>query len=95
MTNRSLFFIEFPDFVMNYAENGELLKLLTLVGSFDEESTRFFAAEILLALEHLHRLNIVHRDLSRCFAFCFARRFAKTDRFLLFVFFILYRRTFC
>ena len=49
---------------MNYAENGELLKLLNKVGSFDEECTRFYSAEIVLALEHLHRLQIVHRDLK-------------------------------
>lgn len=49
---------------MNYAANGELLKLLKNVGSFDEECTRFYAAEILLGLEHLHRLNIIHRDLK-------------------------------
>lgn len=49
---------------MNYAENGELLKLLNKVGSFDEECTRFYAAEMLQALEHMHRLNIIHRDLK-------------------------------
>lgn len=49
---------------MNYAENGELLKLLNKVGSFDEECTRFYSAQIVLALEHLHRLNIIHRDLK-------------------------------
>lgn len=49
---------------MNYAENGELLKLLNKVGSLDEECTRFYSAEIVLALEHLHRLNIIHRDLK-------------------------------
>lgn len=49
---------------MNYAANGELLPYINKVGSFDEECTRFYAAEILMALEHLHRLNIIHRDLK-------------------------------
>jgi classical protein kinase C/novel protein kinase C epsilon type len=31
---------------------------------FTEEQARFFAAEILLALEFLHRRNIVYRDLK-------------------------------
>jgi 3-phosphoinositide dependent protein kinase-1 len=52
------------DFVMNYAQNGELLPYINKVGSFDEECTRFYAAELLMALEHLHRLNIIHRDLK-------------------------------
>ena len=49
------------DFVMNYAKNGELLPFINKNGSFDEECTRFYSAEILLALEHLHKLGIVHR----------------------------------
>lgn len=46
---------------MNYAKHGELLPYIVKVGSFDEECTRFYTAEILLAIEHLHRLNIIHR----------------------------------
>lgn len=51
-------------FVMNYAKHGELLPYIVKVGSFDEECTRFYTAEILLAIEHLHRLSIIHRDLK-------------------------------
>ncbi|XP_023241912.1 3-phosphoinositide-dependent protein kinase 1-like [Centruroides sculpturatus] len=51
-------------FVMSYAKHGELLPYIVKVGSFDEECTRFYAAEILLALEHLHKLGIIHRDLK-------------------------------
>lgn len=49
-------------FVMNYAKGGELLPYIARVGSFDVSCTQFYAGEMLLALEHLHRLNIVHRD---------------------------------
>ncbi|XP_039284158.1 3-phosphoinositide-dependent protein kinase 1 isoform X7 [Nilaparvata lugens] len=51
-------------FVLTYAKHGELLPHINRVGSFDMASSRFYAAEILVALEHLKRLNIVHRDLK-------------------------------
>ncbi len=31
---------------------------------FTEAQSKFFAAEIILALEHLHSLGIIHRDLK-------------------------------
>jgi len=46
---------------MNYARHGELLPFITKVGSFDEECTRFYGGEVLMALEHLHKLSIIHR----------------------------------
>lgn len=49
------------DFVMTLAPNGEILDYLRKLGCFDEPVTRFYAAEIVLALEHLHSLGIVHR----------------------------------
>ncbi|GIX77747.1 3-phosphoinositide-dependent protein kinase 1 [Caerostris darwini] len=51
-------------FVMSYAKHGELLPYIVRVGSFDEECTRFYAAELILAIEHLHKLFIIHRDLK-------------------------------
>eukprot|EP00041_Stephanoeca_diplocostata_P008829 m.132367 g.132367 ORF g.132367 m.132367 type:complete len:588 (+) comp17497_c0_seq1:199-1962(+) len=51
-------------FVLEYAPNGELLHWIKKLGSFDEDCTRFYAAEILLALEHMHSINIIHRDLK-------------------------------
>lgn len=56
-----VFFLTSEDFVMNYAKHGELLPYIVKVGSFDEECTRFYTAEIVLAIEHLHKLNIIHR----------------------------------
>jgi serine/threonine protein kinase len=35
-----------------------------LQGIFDEDQTRLYAAEIVLAIAHLHSLGIVHRDLK-------------------------------
>ncbi|MGH0140514.1 UNVERIFIED_CONTAM: hypothetical protein FKN15_037248 [Acipenser sinensis] len=47
-----------------YAKNGELLKYIRKIGSFDETCTRFYAAEVVCALEYLHQKGIIHRDLK-------------------------------
>ncbi|XP_071964338.1 3-phosphoinositide-dependent protein kinase 1-like isoform X2 [Antedon mediterranea] len=51
-------------FGLSLAKRGELLPYIHKVGSFDEITTRFYAAEIVLALEHMHSLGIIHRDLK-------------------------------
>lgn len=53
-----------PDFVIEYCKNGELLSWIKKLGSFDEECARFYIAEIILALEHMHERGIIHRDLK-------------------------------
>uniref|UniRef100_A0AAZ3RE54 3-phosphoinositide-dependent protein kinase 1 n=1 Tax=Oncorhynchus tshawytscha TaxID=74940 RepID=A0AAZ3RE54_ONCTS len=51
-------------FGLSYAKNGELLKYIRKIGSFDETCTRFYSAEIVCALEYLHEKGIIHRDLK-------------------------------
>ncbi|XP_077290138.1 phosphoinositide-dependent kinase 1 isoform X3 [Arctopsyche grandis] len=51
-------------FVLSYAKNGELNPHINKVGSFDLECTRFYAAELVLALEQLQQRGIIHRDLK-------------------------------
>ncbi|KAJ0044263.1 hypothetical protein NL108_003992, partial [Boleophthalmus pectinirostris] len=51
-------------FGLSYAKNGELLKYIRKIGSFDETCTRFYSAEIVSALEYLHKKDIIHRDLK-------------------------------
>eukprot|EP00003_Mantamonas_plastica_P013730 TRINITY_DN2392_c0_g1_i1.p1 TRINITY_DN2392_c0_g1~~TRINITY_DN2392_c0_g1_i1.p1 ORF type:complete len:166 (-),score=33.36 TRINITY_DN2392_c0_g1_i1:865-1362(-) len=51
-------------FVMDYVPGGELFYHLQQETIFSDERVRFYATEIVLALEHLHKLNIVYRDLK-------------------------------
>jgi len=50
--------------VLEYLSGGSLFELLSKQKSLTEDSVRFYAAEITLALEDLHCRNIVYRDLK-------------------------------
>ena len=43
---------------------GELFLKLGKEGIFRERTAAFYLAEIILALEHLHSINVLHRDLK-------------------------------
>ncbi|GMT11921.1 hypothetical protein PFISCL1PPCAC_3218 [Pristionchus fissidentatus] len=51
-------------FVMEFANGGELFVHLQKCGTFTESRSRFYGAEIVLALGYLHHLNIVYRDMK-------------------------------
>ncbi|GAA95155.1 uncharacterized protein L969DRAFT_104645 [Mixia osmundae IAM 14324] len=51
-------------FVLELAENGEILKYIKQNGSFDVISARYYSAQILSALEHIHSRGVLHRDLK-------------------------------
>ncbi|CAG9561143.1 unnamed protein product [Danaus chrysippus] len=51
-------------FVLSYAKNGELLHYINKVGSFELNVAKFYAAELLMALEKMHAIGIIHRDLK-------------------------------
>lgn len=49
---------------MEYVNGGELFFHLSRERVFSEERTRFYGAEITLAIEYLHTLGVVYRDLK-------------------------------
>jgi len=51
-------------FVMDFCSGGDFFHYLQLKHRFSERVTRFYAAEICLALEALHKCDIIHRDLK-------------------------------
>ncbi|TPX32251.1 hypothetical protein SmJEL517_g04588 [Synchytrium microbalum] len=50
-------------FVMDYAAGGDLMFHIQ-AGRFTMDRIRFYAAEVLLALEYFHKHNVVYRDLK-------------------------------
>ncbi|KAK8200122.1 serine/threonine-protein kinase-like protein psk1 [Phyllosticta capitalensis] len=51
--------------ILEYAQGGELFHHLAMERMFTEEVAAFYMAEMILALEHLHRdLGVVYRDLK-------------------------------
>ncbi|CAI9767266.1 unnamed protein product [Fraxinus pennsylvanica] len=50
--------------VMEYFNGGDLYSLLRNLGCLDEDVARVYIAEVVLALEYLHSLRVVHRDLK-------------------------------
>jgi serine/threonine protein kinase len=46
---------------MEYVSGGNMAKELEKVRVFSEERAQFYAAEIMLALEFLHRYGILHQ----------------------------------
>lgn len=51
-------------FVLDYCAGGELFFHLGKVGRFPEDRAKFYAAQIVLALEYVHSLDIIYRDLK-------------------------------
>ncbi|KAK7341064.1 hypothetical protein VNO80_23988 [Phaseolus coccineus] len=50
--------------VMEYLNGGDLYSMLRNLGCLDENMARVYIAEVVLALEYLHSLNVIHRDLK-------------------------------
>ncbi|KAL3077900.1 hypothetical protein niasHS_013429 [Heterodera schachtii] len=50
--------------ILEYLSGGELFMHLEREGTFMEDTAAFYLAEIVIALEHLHRQGIIYRDLK-------------------------------
>eukprot|EP00345_Euplotes_harpa_P009882 CAMPEP_0168353432 /NCGR_PEP_ID=MMETSP0213-20121227/23247_1 /TAXON_ID=151035 /ORGANISM="Euplotes harpa, Strain FSP1.4" /LENGTH=69 /DNA_ID=CAMNT_0008365041 /DNA_START=14 /DNA_END=219 /DNA_ORIENTATION=- len=49
---------------MEYAEEGELFKLLMNSGKLDEEEARYYFHQMISALEYMHGKGYYHRDIK-------------------------------
>lgn len=50
--------------IFDYINGGELFYHLKKEGKFSEKRVKFYAAELVCALSHLHSLNILYRDIK-------------------------------
>jgi serine/threonine protein kinase len=46
---------------MEYVSEGDLWEQLQKVNVFSQKRTQFYSAEIVLALQYLHKKGIIHR----------------------------------
>ncbi|KAK9498427.1 hypothetical protein O3M35_003066 [Rhynocoris fuscipes] len=51
-------------YAMPFMQGGDLFTLITCLGVLSEDDAKFYAAQIVLALEYLHYLGVVHRDVK-------------------------------
>eukprot|EP00339_Tiarina_fusa_P009355 CAMPEP_0117027070 /NCGR_PEP_ID=MMETSP0472-20121206/19832_1 /TAXON_ID=693140 ORGANISM="Tiarina fusus, Strain LIS" /NCGR_SAMPLE_ID=MMETSP0472 /ASSEMBLY_ACC=CAM_ASM_000603 /LENGTH=469 /DNA_ID=CAMNT_0004734235 /DNA_START=11 /DNA_END=1420 /DNA_ORIENTATION=+ len=50
--------------IMEYVPGGDMMNLLILEDTFSDDWTRFYIAETVLAIESIHKLNYIHRDIK-------------------------------
>lgn len=50
--------------LFEYVSGGELFSRLRKDGRFSKDITLFYVSEILLAIQHLHKKDIIYRDLK-------------------------------
>ncbi|XP_065092302.1 serine/threonine-protein kinase Warts-like [Ochlerotatus camptorhynchus] len=51
-------------FVMDYIPGGDLMSLLIKKGIFEEDLARFYIAELTCAIESVHKMGFIHRDIK-------------------------------
>ncbi|KAK3353333.1 kinase-like domain-containing protein [Lasiosphaeria hispida] len=56
--------VNFLYMLMEFLPGGDLMTMLIKYEIFSEDITRFYIAEIVLAIEAVHKLNFIHRDIK-------------------------------
>ncbi|XP_077206160.1 serine/threonine-protein kinase LATS1-like isoform X3 [Paroedura picta] len=51
-------------FVMDYIPGGDMMSLLIRMGVFPENMARFYIAELTCAVESVHKMGFIHRDIK-------------------------------
>uniref|UniRef100_A0A8C5WD35 non-specific serine/threonine protein kinase n=1 Tax=Leptobrachium leishanense TaxID=445787 RepID=A0A8C5WD35_9ANUR len=51
-------------FVMDYIPGGDMMSLLIRMGVFPEDLARFYIAELTCAVESVHKMDFIHRDIK-------------------------------
>lgn len=51
-------------FIMDYIPGGDMMNLLIKEGIFQEPLARFYIAELVLAIESVHSMGFIHRDIK-------------------------------
>ncbi|KAK6485364.1 serine/threonine-protein kinase LATS2-like [Huso huso] len=51
-------------FVMDYIPGGDMMSLLIRMGIFPEQLAMFYIAELTLAIESVHKMGFIHRDIK-------------------------------
>lgn len=51
-------------YVLPFVAGGEMFRHLRKMGKFEETSSKFYASQVVLALEYLHSCHLVYRDLK-------------------------------
>jgi len=49
---------------MEWVPGGDLLRLLIQKDIFTEQETKFYIGELILAIEDMHRMHYIHRDIK-------------------------------
>lgn len=51
-------------FVLEYAPHGDFLSIMKEYGTLSEECTRYYSAQMIDAIEDIHKAGIIHRDIK-------------------------------
>lgn len=56
--------IDYLYLIMEYVPGGDMMTMLIKYDTFTEDQTRFFIAETVLAIDSIHQLGYIHRDIK-------------------------------